>query len=118
MRKFTSKPVLYPDNEWEHPLSIVPPGHIGANRLLEFQDTIYRLEGDTGFLSMCIPTRATLPEIEKQYGLLIEEYGDNAYIQLDDPNQDTIESNHIPIRIWNPLSRLLSLFDPGSALVY
>ncbi len=67
---------------------------------------------------MYIPTRSTLPEIEKQYGLLIEEYGGNAYIQLDDPNQDAIESNQIPIEFWNPLSRLLSLFDPGSALVY
>ena len=45
---------------------------------------------------MCTPTRATLPEIEEQYGLLIEEYGDNAYVQLDDPSQDAIERNQIP----------------------
>jgi len=97
LERIYEEALLYPDNEWEHPLSILSPGHIGANRLLEFQVTIYRLEGDTGFLSMCIPTRTTLPEIEKQYGLLIEEYGDNAYIQLDDQNQDAIERNQIPI---------------------
>jgi hypothetical protein len=87
---------LYPDHEWEYPLRIAPPGHIDNSRLLEFQVTIYRLEGDSGFLSMYAPTRATLPDIEEYYRLLIEEYGDKSYVQLDDLSQDTIETSQLP----------------------
>jgi hypothetical protein len=95
--KIYEQAALYPDNEWEHPFNIMPPSQRDiTNRLLEFQVTIYRLEGDAGFLSMYTPTRATLPDIEDQYRLLIEEYGDKAYVQLDDLSQDTIESNQLP----------------------
>ena len=83
----------YSDYEWEHPFSIVPPAHIETSRLLDFQVTTYRLEGDGGFLCMHTPTASTLPDIEEQYGLLIEEYGDNAYVQLDDQSQATIDNN-------------------------
>jgi len=87
---------LYPDNEWEHPFSIMLQGQRDNSRLLEFKVTIYRLEGDAGFLSMYTPTRETLPDIEEQYKLLIEEYGDKAYVQLDDLSQDTVESSQLP----------------------
>ena len=87
---------LYSDYEWEHPLNIMPPGHMDSSHLLEFRVTVYRLEGDSGFLCMYTPTGSTLGDVEEQYGLLIEEYGDNAYVQLDDPSQDTTESNQIP----------------------
>ncbi|MGZ6368227.1 MAG: hypothetical protein ACXWPS_19990 [Ktedonobacteraceae bacterium] len=96
LEKIYEEASLYPDDEWEHPLIIMSPEHIDTSRLLEFQVTIYRLEADVGFLSICIPTPTTLPDIEQQYGLLIEEYGGNAYVQLDDPSQDTTESNQIP----------------------
>src|SRR5437667_113863 len=58
--------------------------------------SIYRLEGDGGFLCMYTPNGSTLPDIEEQYGLLIVEYGDNAYVQLDDQSQDTLENNQLP----------------------
>jgi hypothetical protein len=47
---------------------------------------------------MYTPTRETLPDIEEQYGLLIEEYGDNAYVQLDDLSQNTMENNHLSFK--------------------
>jgi len=96
LKKIYEEASLYPDNEWEHPLIIMYPGHLSTNRLLEFQVTIYRLEGDAGFLSMCTPTRTTLPDIEKQYGLLIEEYGDDAYVQLDDLSHNNLENDQLP----------------------
>jgi hypothetical protein len=40
---------------------------------------------------MYTPNGSTLPYIEEQYGLLIEEYGDNAYVQLDEPSQHTLD---------------------------
>jgi len=86
----------YPDKEWEHPFSIVLPDNIDPDRLLEFQVTTFRLTGDCGFLCTFTPTGSTLQVIEEQYGMLIEEYGDNAYVQRDDPSQDTKESNQIP----------------------
>ena len=96
LEKMYDQAALYPDYEWEHPFSIMPPGRIDTNRLLEFQVTTYRLEGDGGFLAMFTPTSSTLPDIEEQYGLLIEEYGGNAYVQLDDLSQDSIENNQLP----------------------
>lgn len=87
--------VPYPDNEWENPLKILSPSNIGTSQLLEFHVTIYRLEGDSGFLCMYTPASSTLRDIEEQYGLLIEAFGDNAYVQLDNSNQDTIENNQI-----------------------
>lgn len=98
LEKIYEEVSLYPDKEWEHPFSIIAPGHMGTSRLLEFQVTVYRLDGDAGFLSVCTPTRTTLPEIEEQYGLLIGEYGNNAYVQLDDLSQDTVEGNQIPLK--------------------
>jgi hypothetical protein len=88
--------VYFPDNEWEHPFSIVLPDNIDPDRLLEFQVTTFRLTGDCGFLCTFTPTGSTLQVIEEQYGMLIEEYGDNAYVQRDDPSQVTKESNQIP----------------------
>jgi hypothetical protein len=96
LEKMFEQASLYPDNEWEHPFRIISPAHIDTSRLLEFQVTTYRLAGDSGFLCMYNPTGSTLPDIEDHYGLLIEEYGDNAYVQLDDQNQDTIENNQLP----------------------
>ena len=96
LEKIYEQAALYPDYEWEHPLSIISPGQGDVSRLLEIQVTIYRLEGDAGFLSMYTPTRATLPDIEEHYRLLIEEYGDKAYVQLDDLSQDTIENSQLP----------------------
>ena len=92
-----SRHQYYPDYEWEHPLNIMPPGHADSSRLLEFRVTVYRLEKDSGFLCMYTPTGSTLRDVEEQYGLLIEEYGGNAYVQLDNPVQDTIESKQIPL---------------------
>jgi hypothetical protein len=96
LEKIYEQAALYSDNEWEHPFSVMPPGQRDNSRFLEFQVTIYRLEGDAGFLSMYTPTRATLPDIEEQYRLLIEEYGDKAYVQLDDLSQDTMENSQLP----------------------
>ena len=96
LEKIYEQAALYPDYEWEHPLSIISPGQRDVSRLLEIQVTIYRLEGDSGFLTMYTPTRATLPEIEEHYRLLIEEYGDKAYVQLDDLSQDTMENSQLP----------------------
>ena len=90
---------LYSDNEWEHPFSVMLPGQRDSSRFLEFQVTIYRLEGDAGFLAMYTPTRETLPDIEEQYGLIIEEYGDIPYVQLDNLRQDTIKSNQLPSKL-------------------
>ena len=94
--KIYEQAALYPDKEWEYPFSIIPPDQRYASRLPEFQVTIYRLEGSAGFLYMYTPTRATLSDIEEQYRLFIEEYGDKAYVQLDDLSQDTIESSQLP----------------------
>ncbi len=102
LEKIYEQAALYPDYEWEHPLSIIPPGQGDVSRLLEIQVTIYRLEGDGGFLTMYTPTRATLPDIEEQYRLLIEEYGDKAYVQLDELSQDTIESSQLPTSFGSP----------------
>ena len=102
LEKIYEQAELYPDYEWEHPIRIVPPGQRDASRLLEFQVTIYRLEGDAGFLTMYTPTRATLPDIEEQYRLLIEEYGDKAYVQLDDLSQDRVESSQLQPSFGSP----------------
>jgi hypothetical protein len=96
LEKIYNHAVLYPDNEWEHPFRIMPPEHIDSNRLLEFHVTIYRLEGDAGFLCMYTPTSSTLKDIEEQYGLFIEAYGDNAYVLLDDASQDIKENKQLP----------------------
>ena len=96
LEKMFKQAALYPDYEWEHPFSILPPAQIETSQLLDFQVTTYRLERDGGFLCMYTPCSSTLPDIEEQYGLLIEEYGDNAYVQLDDQSQDTLENNQLP----------------------
>jgi hypothetical protein len=95
LEEIYNQAALFSDDEWEHPFNIVPPGNIDNSRLLEFQVTDYRLDGDGGFLSMYTPTGSTLPDIEEQYGLLIEEYGDNAYVQLDDQSHDSLENTQI-----------------------
>ena len=96
LEKIYDQAQYYSDYEWEHPLNIMPPGHTVSSRLLEFRVTVYRLERDSGFLCMYTPTGSTLRDVEEQYGLLIEEYGGDAYVQLDDQSQDTTESNQIP----------------------
>jgi hypothetical protein len=93
LKKMYEQAQHYPDNEWENPLSIMPPAHIETNRLLDFQITTYRLEGDAGFLCMYTPTGSTLQDVEEQYRLLIEKFGDNAYVQLNDSSQDTNDNN-------------------------
>ncbi len=95
---------LYPDYEWEFPFRIVPPGHKGAGdvELLEFQVTVFRLERDAGFLAMYSPTPATLPEVEKQYSLLIGQYSDKEYVQFEDAGQDTLEGNRLPTNLETP----------------
>jgi hypothetical protein len=96
LEKIYEQAQYYSDYEWEHPLNIVPPGHTNSSRLLEFQVTIYRLEKDSGFLCMYTPTASTMRDVEEQYDLLIEEYGDDAYIQLDDLSHDNLENNQLP----------------------
>jgi hypothetical protein len=94
----------YIEREWEHILRIAPPGHRGAGdtELLEFQVTIFRLEKDAGFLAMYTPTPASLPAIEKRYRLLTEQYGDKAYVQPEDVDQDTVESSQLPTSFESP----------------
>ncbi len=94
LKKIYDQAQHYPDFEWEHPFSILLPGHIDPSRLLEFQTTVYRLEKDSGFLYIFTPVGSTLQDIEEQYGLFIEEYGDNEYVQLDDSSQNTVEDNN------------------------
>jgi len=96
LEKIYEEAPFYPDKEWEHPLYMMFPENIGTSQLLEFQMTLFRLEGDAGFLAMCTPTRSSLSDIEKQYGLLVEEYGDDAYVQLDDVSLDNLEINQLP----------------------
>lgn len=94
----------YIEREWEHILRIAPPGHrdAGDAELLEFQVTIFRLEKDAGFLAMYSPTPVTLPEIEKQYSLLIGQYGDKEYVQSDDAGQDTVEGSRLLTNLETP----------------
>jgi hypothetical protein len=96
LEKIYEQAALYPDCEWEHPFRIMPVDYKDTRRLLEFHVTLYRLEMDDGFLAMYTPTSATLSVIEEQYRQLIDEYGDNAYVQLDDQSQDTIENSQLP----------------------
>ena len=97
LEKMYEQAQYYSDNEWEHPLNIMLPDQTDSSRLLEFRVTIFRLERDSGFLCMYTPTGSTLRDVEEQYGLLIEAYGHDAYVQLYDLSQDTIESNQIPL---------------------
>lgn len=91
---------LYPDNEWENPLRIMPPGLKGSidfdSGLLEFQVTTFRLERNTGLLATYIPTPTTLSAFEEMYSLLAGQYGDKVYMQSDDSQGDTIQSNQLP----------------------
>ncbi len=92
--------ILYPDNEWENPLRIMPPGLSGStdfdSGLLEFQVTVYRFERNTGFLATYIPTPTTLPAFEEMYSLLAGQYGDKVYMQSDDMEGDAVQSNQLP----------------------
>ena len=91
----------YIDREWEHTLRIIPPGLSGSDdtRLLEFQVTLFRLEGNSGFLCTYTPNRATLPAIEEQHSLLIDQYGDKGYVQTGDMGQDNVESSQQPTSV-------------------
>ncbi len=91
----------YIDREWEYSLRIIPPGLRGSDdtRLLEFQVTVYRLEADSGFLCTYTPTRASVPAIEEQYSLLIDQFGDKGYIQTDDTEQDNVMGNQLSTSI-------------------
>jgi hypothetical protein len=95
LEKIYEQAPYYSDYEWENPLNIMPPGQTDGSHLLEFRVTIYRLEGDSGFLCMYTPTGSTLRDAEEQYGLLINVYGDNAYVQLDKLRQPTGEGNQL-----------------------
>jgi len=90
--------VLYPDREWDYTLSIAPPRIMGNNnsKLLIFQVTVFRLEGDAGFLATYTPTRATLPVVEELYSLLTDQYNDRVFIQPGDNPQGDVESNQLP----------------------
>ena len=90
--------VLYPDREWDYTFSIAPPRITGNSnsKLLVFQVTIFRLEGQAGFLATYTPTRATLPVIEELYSLLTDQYSTRVYIQSGDTQQDDVESNQLP----------------------
>ena len=94
----------YIEREWEYILRIAPPGHRGAgdSELLEIQVTLFRLERDTGFLAMYSPTPATLPAIEKQYRLLIDQHGDKEYVQSGDAEQDTEGGHRLPANLETP----------------
>jgi hypothetical protein len=94
----------YIDREWEYPISIAPAGSRGSSdsELLEFRVTIFRLEKDAGFLAMYTPAPASLPAIEKQYSLLIDQYGDKEYVQPNDVEQDTVDGNRLPTNLETP----------------
>lgn len=94
----------YIDREWEYLLRIAPAASRGSSdtELLEFQVTIFRLEKDAGFLAMYTPTPASLPAVEKQYTLLIDQYGDKEYVQSDDVEQDTVGGNRLPTNLETP----------------
>jgi hypothetical protein len=51
-----------------------------SDELLELRVTIYRLEGEAGFLALTVPVAATLPLMEEQYGQLMTRYGEEAYV--------------------------------------
>ncbi len=91
----------YTDHEWEYTIRIIPPDLSDSDdtRLLEFQVSIFRLEGNIGFLCTYTPDRATLPAIEEQHSLLIEQYGDKEYVQTEDMGQDKVESSQQPTSV-------------------
>jgi hypothetical protein len=95
---------MYIDREWEYLLRIAPAGSRGSSdtELLEFRVTIFRLEKDAGFLAMYTPALANLPALEKQYSLLIDQYGDKEYVQSDDAEQDVLGGNRLPTNLETP----------------
>jgi hypothetical protein len=95
LEKMYEQAQYYSDFEWENPLHIMPPGQTDGSHLLEFRVTIYRLEKDSGFLSMFTPTGSTLRDVEEQYGSIIEAYGDKAYVQFDNLNQQILDNNQL-----------------------
>jgi hypothetical protein len=96
----------YADNEWENLIRIIPPGFRGSTHsgteLLEFQVTTFRLERNTGLLATYMPAPATLPVFEEMCSLLADQYSDRIYMQPDDREDDTIESNQLPTNIESP----------------
>ncbi len=70
----------HPENEWEYPFWIAAPGTNGEGLLLKFLVTNYRLEGNSGFLVTYTPDATTLPIVEAQYGMLMQEYGPQGYV--------------------------------------
>ena len=96
LEKMYEQALYYSDNEWEHPLNIMLPDQTDSSRLLEFQVTIFRLERDSGFLCMYTPTGSTLRDVEEHYGLFIEAYGDDAYVQLNDTSHNNLETDQLP----------------------
>jgi hypothetical protein len=83
---------LHPAREWEYHLKIAPPDSRQAGKLLEFQVTIFRLEDETGFLVMYVPTRATLPLVEEAYNRLAGMYSDKVYILPENTERDSATS--------------------------
>ncbi len=83
---------LHPAREWEYYLKIAPPDSRQAGKLLEFQVTIFRLEDETGFLVMYVPTRATLPLVEEAYNRLAGMYSDKVYILPENTERDSATS--------------------------
>jgi hypothetical protein len=108
--------VLYPDREWDFIFRIASPGIRGVSKseLLEFQVTMYRFEGYTGFLAAFTPAGATLAVIEEQYSLLTDQYNDRIYIQPDDTQPGNVESNWRPGHSENPYHEYYPTFiqDP------
>ena len=56
---------------------------------------------------MYTPTGSTLRDVEEQYGLLIEEYGGNAYVQLDEPEPGCNRKQSNPYSILEPTFTLI-----------
>jgi hypothetical protein len=76
---------LYPDQEWEYPLTIAHPSQPGT--MLTFQTSIYRLEENGGFLVVYYPVKETVPIIEEQNSKLINRLGKVISVQAEKQKQ-------------------------------
>lgn len=79
---------LHPEKEWEYPLFITHPQDSGL--LLEYTVSVFRLEGNAGYLVVYYPNSSTLAVLEEMNSLLIEHYGegDAAIFFRSDPSMD------------------------------
>ena len=78
---------------WEYRLCITAPQ---SDELLEMNITNYSLEGEIGFLALSSPIHTTVPTLEKQHSELMTQYGEEAYILMEDQHEPSEGSSFFP----------------------